>query len=198
VGSYFYEKQRKEIKLQGKAGQKDIILNEYDEIGKNTGMFKGTMNTVDKIVGTWISADGKRRLPFTLSLKSIIPGAEYGKRYAVTLNTKSDQDVENFVSKIQGYIKNDNKDQLSELISYPIIVKIKGKDTKIQNKDEFIKNYAEIFYPSYKQIISNAFAKYLFVNYQGIMLGEGSYNIWINESAPTGSKPKLMIIAINN
>ena len=38
------------------------------------------MNTVDKIEGTWVSADNKRSYPFTLSLKSIMNGAEYGKK----------------------------------------------------------------------------------------------------------------------
>lgn len=197
VGTYFYEKQRKEIKLRGKAGGKDIILYEYDKTGKNTGVFQGKMNTVDKIIGTWISADGKRSLPFSLSLKSNIPGANYGKRYAVAVN-KSDQDVENFASKIQSYIINDNKEQLAKEVQYPINVKINGKVTKIQNSTDFIKNYDQIFNLSYKNAISNAFTKYLFVNWQGIMFGEGLYNIWINEETPPGSTSKLMITAINN
>ena len=197
VGTYFYEKQRKEIKLRGKAGGKDIILYEYDKTGKNTGVFQGKMNTVDKIIGTWISADGKRSLPFSLSLKSNIPGANYGKRYAVAVN-KSDQDVENFASKIQSYIINDNKEQLAKEVQYPINVKINGKVTKIQNSTDFIKNYDQIFNLSSKNAISNAFTKYLFVNWQGIMFGEGLYNIWINEETPPGSTSKLMITAINN
>ena len=197
VGTYFYEKQRKDIKLRGKAGGKDIILYEYDKTGKNTGVFQGKMNTVDKIIGTWISADGKRSLPFSLSLKSNIPGANYGKRYAVAVN-KSDQDVENFASKIQSYIINDNKEQLAKEVQYPINVKINGKVTKIQNSTDFIKNYDQIFNLSSKNAISNAFTKYLFVNWQGIMFGEGLYNIWINEETPPGSTSKLMITAINN
>ena len=40
VGTYFYDKQRKEIKLAGKAGEKNIILYEYDAAGKNTGIFQ--------------------------------------------------------------------------------------------------------------------------------------------------------------
>lgn len=198
VGTYFYDKQRKEIKLAGKAGEKNIILYEYDVAGKNTGIFKGTMNTVDKIEGTWISADGKKSYPFTLSLKSIITGAEYGKRYQAALNIKSDEDVENFASKIQTLVVNDNKEELAQKIKYPIYAKINGKSTKIQNKDDFIKNYSQIFNSNYKQVISNAFTKYMFVNWQGIMFGEGLYNIWINEQTTTGSDSKLMITSINN
>lgn len=198
VGSYFYESQRKEISLKGKAGEKIFLLYEYDETGKNTGIFKGTMNTVDKIEGTWISLDNKISYPFTLSLKSILPGNEYGQRYEGAVGTESDQDVENFVIKIQSYVINDNKEQLSEEIAYPISVKINDKVTEILNKDDFITNYDKIFYPSFKQIISNAFTKYMFTNWQGIMFGSNLSNIWINEVIPINGNSKLMITTINN
>lgn len=198
VGSYFYNSQRKEIILKGKAGTNDIVLYEYDESGKNTGIFKGTMVTVDKIEGTWTSADNKASYPFTLSLSHNLPGTEYGKRYAVATGIESDQAAENFVSKIQGYIINDNKEQLAEEVQYPISVKINDKDIKIQSEADFIKNYDEIFYPDYKQLISNAFTKYMFANWKGIMFGAGSNNIWITEITPANGSSKLMITAINN
>jgi uncharacterized lipoprotein NlpE involved in copper resistance len=196
VGTYFYEKQKKEIKLQGKAGENSIILYEYDEAGNNTGIFQGRMNTIDKIEGTWISADGKSIFPFTLTLKSIIFSAKYGKRYALAINNASDQDVENYVRKIQNYIEHDNKEQLAEQTIYPITVKINGKATEIQDKVDFINKYDEILYPEYKKVIINAFTKYLFTNYQGVMLGNGE--MWINEISTTDNNSKLMIIAINN
>ncbi|MBM7868726.1 hypothetical protein JOC70_000195 [Clostridium pascui] len=198
VGSYFYEKHGKEVKLKGKAEGKDIILYEYDQSGKNTGIFKGTMDTVDKIQGTWISGNGKISYPFSLSLKSILPGSQYGKRYAVAVGETSDEDVEKFANKIQGYIINNNKEKLAEEMSYPISVKINGKNTKIQNKAEFIKNYDLIFNPSYKQAMTNAPAKYMFANYKGIMFGEGQYNMWINEIASNNGTSKLMVTAVNN
>lgn len=198
VGSYFYDSQKKEIKLKGKAGEKEIVLYEYDEAGKNTGIFKGTMNTVDKIEGTWISADNKKSYPFTLSLNSILNGTEYGKRYALPLSTKNDQDVDSFVSEIQNYIVNDNKKQLAKQVKYPIMVKINNNVTKIENEDDFIKNYDEIFHTDYKQVIGNASTKYLFANWKGIMFRAGLYNIWINEVKPEGDNPKLMITGIIN
>ena len=198
IGTYFYEKQGKEIKLKGKSDEKDIILYEYDEAGKNTGIFMGTMKTVDKIEGKWVSVDNKTSYPFTLTLKSNIVADVYGKRYAVALNTKSDKDVEDFAGKIQSYVVKGDKQQLAEQIKYPINAKINGKVVNIQNKDYFIKNYDQIFYPNYKIEISNSFTKNLFVNYQGIMFGQDEFNIWINEVTPTGGIPKLLITAINN
>ncbi|WP_315071109.1 hypothetical protein [uncultured Clostridium sp.] len=196
VGTYYYEKHSDEMKLKGKAGDKNIILYEYDETGKNTGTFQGTMSTVDKIEGTWISADNKTSYPFVLSLEDILPGAEYGKRYAIAVYNKSDQDVETFISEIQSYIVNDNKEKLAEEIAYPVNVKINGQVIKIQNKDELIENYDQIFNADYKQGISNAPTKYLFVNYQGIMFDGG--NIWINDVMLDDSNSELKITAINN
>lgn len=196
VGAYYYEKHENEMKLKGKAGEKNIILYEYDETGKNTGIFQGTMSTVDKIEGTWISEDSKTSYPFVLSLEDILPGMEYGKRYAMVVINKIDQDVENFVNKIQNDIVNDNKVQLAEEIRYPINVKIDEKITKIENKKDLIKNYDQIFDVNYKQEISKAPTKYLFVNYQGIMFANG--NIWINDVNLTNSTSKLLITSINN
>ena len=198
VGTYYYEGHINEMNLKGKAGDKNIILYEYDETGKNTGIFKGTMSDiVGKIEGTWISVDNKISYPFVLKLEGGLPGAEYGKKYAQIVNNKSDQDVENFVSKIKSYIINNKNEQLAEEIRYPINVKINNKVIKIRNKDDLVKNYNKIFTVDYKQKISNARTKDLFANYQGIMVGLGL--IWINDRTLTGdNSSKLMIIAVNN
>lgn len=199
IGSYFYDSQRKEIQLKGKLEGNKIVLSEYDESGTNTGTFRGTIDANEKVEGTWTSSDGKKSYPFTLNLTSIINGSSYGKRYAVAISdNRTDQDVENFVNNIQSYIKSDNKEQLAELVAYPISVKIKDKYANIQNKDEFIKNYDKIFYPKYKEAMSTAYTKYLFVNYKGIMFGSGVQNMWINDVTPDNGSPELLITAVVN
>lgn len=198
IGSYFYDKERKEIQLKGKLDGNNIVLSEYDENGKNTGIFQGKMDANEKVEGTWISADGKRKYPFTLTLESIINGAQYGKRYAVAISdNKTDQDVEKFLNDIQSYVKNDNKEQLAELIAYPVKVKVDNEYINIENKDDFKKNYSKIFDPKYKEVISTAYTKYLFVNYQGIMFGGNTQNMWINDVATDGGSSRLLITALN-
>ena len=193
VGTYFYDSQRIELRLQGKAGEDNILLYEYDESGNNTGLFKGTFKTVDKIEGTWTSADGSKNYPFVLRLSTSLPNAEYGKRYGITLSTKIDDDVNKFVDQLKDYIINGERENIAELISYPIKVNIYGHPTKIKSEEEFVKNYDRIFNSSFKDAIKNAYTRYLFANWQGIMFGESSYNIWINEI-----DSKLKIIGINN
>ncbi|EGW40025.1 hypothetical protein [Desulfosporosinus sp. OT] len=195
VGSYIYEKEKKEINLKGKAGENAIVLYEYDLQGKNTGIFRGTMNSVDNIQGTWASPDGKKTYPFALDLVSNLPGVEYGKRYGVS---EGDNAAENFVMQIQSYVINNNKEALAEQIAYPISTKVDGKVTKIKTKDDFVSHYDQIINLNFKQAISDTFAKYLFANYQGIMFGNGMHNLWISEVMTTGGTSKLMITAINN
>jgi len=195
VGSYFYEKEKKEINLKGKAGKNEIVLYEYDFQGKNTGIFRGTMNTVDGIQGTWTSPDGKKTYPFALNLVSNLPGVEYGKRYGVS---EGDKAAESFVMQIQSYVINNNKEELAEQIAYPISTKVDGKVTKIKTKDDFVSHYDQIINSNFEQVIGDTFANYLFANYQGIMFGNGMYNLWISEVMTTEGISKLMITAINN
>lgn len=192
VGTYIYNNHKKEISLKGKAGDKNIILYEYDENGKSTGLFQGNMTTTDKIEGTWIGADGIKKFPFSLSLVDIITGAEYGKRYQGAVADESDEEVEKNVAEIQNYIITNNKEKLAEVINYPIKAKIKGKLVNIANKDELIKNYDDIFYPAYKKALINTYPKNMFANYRGIMFGENLLNLWIV------SNSKFQIITINN
>jgi hypothetical protein len=179
LGSYFLEDKQNVIIIKGKANGSNIELLQYDEKGNQTGSFVGTMKTVDTIEGMWKASDSNNSYPFVLNLKSILPGTEYGKRYAVAVGEVSDQAVEDFAKEVQNLIKSDNK-----------IV-------EIQNKEEFVKNYDKIFNPEYKKAMSEAFPKYMFANWQGVMFGEG-YNMWINATAPGSEGLSLRIIAINN
>lgn len=193
VGTYFYDSQRIELRLQGQAGGNRIVLFEYDESGNNTGVFIGSFATVDKIDGTWTSADDTRSYPFVLELSSNLPNAEYGKRYAVTLSTKNDTDVNKFVDQLQQYVINGDREKIADLITYPINVNIYGQTSKIKDKQDFIEYYDKIFTSSFKEAIKNAYTRYLFANWQGVMFGENAYNIWINEI-----NSELTIIGINN
>ncbi|MGL5353847.1 MAG: hypothetical protein ACRDA5_11075, partial [Clostridium sp.] len=99
VGSYFYDSKKIEIKLKGKSSNKDFVLYEYDESGENTGVFKGTITTVDKIEGTWLSPDGKKSYPFTLSLENN--------------NNSCDKAYDNISEKTKNYIMNGQGDKCS-------------------------------------------------------------------------------------
>jgi hypothetical protein len=196
LGSYIYESQNKEISLKGKSGDKNIILYEYDKNGNNTGIFEGSMTSVDKITGQW--TDGKKTFPFTLVIKDNITGAEYGKRYSSVVTKVSDKDVGDFANRIKDYISNNDKENVANLVDYPVTLKVNGVTNTITSKDDFIKNYEAIFTDNYKETIKGSFTEYMFVNDQGIMLGDSTYNMWINEEKDKNNNIQLMITAINN
>lgn len=196
VGTYFYESIGKEIALKGKAESNQIILDEFDESGTNTGTFKGTLKTVDTIEGTWSSPDGKKQYPFKLALNSIVYSNNYGNRYSAA-GFDDDKALEMFVEKLQEYIKNDDREKVAALITYPISVKVDGNRQSINTKEELIKNYDKVFHPEYKNAIAKAFTKYMFCNSKGVMFGGNMYNVWIN-NVINKDKKEILITGVNN
>lgn len=197
VGSYFYEKYRQEIELKGTIQGNSIVLYEYAG-GAATGVFEGKMSTVDAIEGTWRNLKNGKQHALRLRLRSIISGEEYGHRYRLP-GWENDEDLERFVRELQGYVINGQKEKVASLILYPISVWIDGARLKVTDSGQFIKYYDKVFNPSFKRTISNAFTKYLFVNWQGVMFGGNEQNIWLSYVREfDGGNWRPMIIGINN
>jgi hypothetical protein len=71
IGTYKYLKIGKDLELQGMSHGKDsVILKEFDEQERQTGLFKGRyvgkIKRTDSIIGVWSRPDGSRSLPFKL------------------------------------------------------------------------------------------------------------------------------------
>lgn len=94
--------------------------------------------------------------------------------------------LDNFLDKLEKAIKNDDFDEISDLMSYPFNWNHDKKTTLIKNKAQFKKFYKEIFTDKVKKIaIESEVAE---VGYRGFMIGRHGV-IWF--------KPNLGIIAIN-
>lgn len=65
----------------------------------------------------------------------------------------------------------------------------------MNNEADFLKNYDKIFTSEYKKSIKETVSKYLFVNTQGVMIGDGL--MWFNGATPEETKI-MKITAINN
>ncbi len=79
------------------------------------------------------------------------------------------------------------------MVSYPITVMIAGRKVKLRNRADFLRRYNLAINQRVKHAIAGQRAEDLFVNYQGVMIGDGE--IWFNQL----SRSKLIkIIAINN
>ena len=96
-------------------------------------------------------------------------------------------DVE-FMQKVKNAIAESNKEWLANYISYPLKTTLNGQEEIIvENRQQFIDNFEQIFFPAYKEQIEKHSVNNLFSNWQGTMLGNGE--IWISENN---------VIAINN
>ncbi len=95
---------------------------------------------------------------------------------------------------LRAALSDNDKDTFADHIAYPINVIINGKKTEIKNKEVFLKNFDEIMNEDMKNIFLNQKLEDFFVNYQGIMVGNGQF--WLNQLV--GTKYKFSIYAINN
>lgn len=67
--------------------------------------------------------------------------------------------------------------KVAALTHYPLSVEIGGKETLLNNEQEFVARYAEIMTPDIsKAIVDTSYAN-LFVSYKGVMFGKGE--AWI-------------------
>ena len=188
-GNYCYAKYDKRIALAGEVRGNEVVLYEMID-GKQGAQFKGTLKTdsTDHFEGTW--SDGKTSLPFNVHLSSMNSGSPT-KRYRDT--KQSDAAVEAYMKKVKTAILSGNAAWLSTQVSYPY--KVSGPDGKIKslkNKEELVANYKLVVSESLKQRIADICTCNLFMNYRGVMLGNGE--VWINERP--GGKGAWMITGL--
>jgi hypothetical protein len=70
TGNYFYTSVKAKIRLEGNLKEEILTFSEYTPQGTATGTFSGKLSKQEnsyQITGTWSSADGKRKLPFTVN-----------------------------------------------------------------------------------------------------------------------------------
>ncbi len=89
-----------------------------------------------------------------------------------------------FVKDLQYLVANDNKEQVSKLIRYPL-------NSTIKTEADFLADYNNIITPKVKDALAKANLRQLFRNYKGVMIGNGE--IWIVQEGKD-----FKIIAINN
>lgn len=88
--------------------------------------------------------------------------------------------------------KEDHRVELSEYIIYPLRVNKEKDELLIKSKKEFIYKYDDIFTDNVKQALIDQDLKDVFINYQGVMVGNGEVRFGSNQKGD-----KYGIIAIN-
>ena len=89
-----------------------------------------------------------------------------------------------FIKDLQYMVANDNREEISKLIRYPL-------NSTVKTQSDFLTNYNKIITPKIKDALAKANLKQLFRNYKGVMIGNGE--VWIAQEGKD-----FKIIAINN
>ncbi len=95
-----------------------------------------------------------------------------------------------YYAKLQKAVKDNKPEEVAKLISYPMNLNKDNKTYVISNKTEFIKKYDRIFTSRVREQLLAQKADKVFVNWKGIMVGEG--DLWIGKQ-----DNKLGVIAVN-
>jgi hypothetical protein len=100
---------------------------------------------------------------------------------------------------MQAALRADDKQWFADHLHLPVRYYGATKQT-INSKDWFLKHYATIIGPELKQTILAQDPQTYLKNYQGLMVGEGSRNIWLDDFGDPGAgvPSSYQIITINN
>jgi hypothetical protein len=104
-----------------------------------------------------------------------------------------------FIAELQTAIRNDDKTWLADHLHLPVNYFGKTKQV-ISSKDWFLKHYAAVIGPELKANILKQDPEKYFKNYQGVMVGDGGRNIWLDDFGDegAGNPARFEIITIND
>ncbi len=132
-------------------------------------------------------------------VKSITQTPSTNKYEAAGIDNPAE--FEKTFNDVKAAIEKDEKETVADYINYPLNVNETSKDnkvttTKIKSKEDFIKNYDSIITGKVKKSMINQKVEDTFVNYQGVMVGDGE--IWFKPiSNQTDGSVKYLIITVN-
>jgi hypothetical protein len=186
-GSYFYFKHLKDIPLDGRFIEDGFVLDEHDASRKVNGAFHLTLSTEGArhikgpltlsntmvLTGLWHSADGQRELPVRLVQVTWTDGSE-DHRYGPFGNNA---EVERKVQGLLSAIERGDKQAASTFVSYPL--RVTDRNLVIRNAQQFLEEYDRIFTPDRVRCLEQFPAHNMFMNYQGIMFGNGG-ELWFD------------------
>jgi hypothetical protein len=192
-GSYYYLKDLKDITLSAHdVSERDITLDELDSSGNLQGTFRlrfvesdpelksDKPLEVDVLRGEWTRADGQVALPVRISLEyscNVVGSQRYG--YGVA-GAPSDELVEKNVQGFYFAVLRGNKGEAAKFVSFPLSFFLNKKPKTVYNRTAFLRYYGQIFTKAFLARIANGIPHHLFVNWEGIMIGDGA--VWFDEN----------------
>ena len=81
-----------------------------------------------------------------------------------------------FFKKFQKLVAQNKRENLSDLLHYPVTYVKNGHEYQLKDKNDFLNNYKDIFTKRIKEIVAQEKEKDLFISWRGVMFGRGE--IW--------------------
>ena len=101
-------------------------------------------------------------------------------------------EFEKVFNTVKSLVAKGEKEKVAEYIRYPLT----SANITVTNKEEFVKNYDTIITEGVKNAFVNQKVEETFVNYKGVMVGNGQ--IWFGAIIDNNLKtPKYLIIGVN-
>ncbi len=107
---------------------------------------------------------------------------------------------EAFFEQVRKAVLADDIERLSEVVSFPIVLRSGEQEVKIKDKRDFKEHAALILTTRLKSVVQNQSSGSLFKNWRGVMIGNGE--IWFSEVGVKNGKADGLswvyrIIAVN-
>lgn len=100
-------------------------------------------------------------------------------------------EAEVFIEAFINAVKNDQREQVAQLVAYPRVVEVDGEKIYVENSTEFLQYYDSIFTGSLKETLYQCMDADIQYADSGIFLGDGE--VWIAKSGEN-----LYIISLSN
>ena len=106
------------------------------------------------------------------------------------------QEEVGFVKSLQMALELDNRNWVSENVSYPLKVTTQSGEKIINNKEELLSDFEAVFNCEIKKAVKQQDLNNIFSNWQGLMLGSDG-QVWITTVEDDGGE-RSWITAINH
>jgi len=100
--------------------------------------------------------------------------------------------VQLFVENLKTLVSQDKKEDIAQLLRFPLKINIAAHRITLRSKVDFLKHYDQAFNSKVREALAKQDSSNLFSNWQGAMIGNGE--IWIRP----GEGGVIQIVAINN
>lgn len=101
-----------------------------------------------------------------------------------------------FVRDLQRALRKDDRVWIADHMSYP--VRYHGRVASvIRNRSDFVRNYAGLISDRLRGAILSLKPDEVFENWQGLMIGDGTHNMWARDTAE-GDATRYEIVTIND